>query len=84
MTKTLFKYTSVQFVQSCIENGVYASRVDQVNDPYEGNGIENPHLFRIACLTNASSAMLMWAYYGNHHGCRIEYDVSSISKSVLG
>ena len=83
MSKALYKYTTIKYIQSSVENGIYASRIDQVNDPFEGAEIENPDLFRIVCLTNASSAMLMWAYYGNHHGCRIEYDVTDIPEELL-
>ncbi len=81
--KTLNKFTSVKFIENCVKYGIYASKIDQVNDPYEGVGIENPDLFRIVCLTNAVSQMLMWAYYGNHHGCRIEYDVSVIPEYIM-
>ena len=80
---TLYKYTSKKFLSSCIKHGIYASNLKNVNDPYEGNGIENPELYRIACLTNSPMQMLMWAYYGNHQECCIEYDVSSISKELL-
>ena len=80
---SIYKYTKIEYIKSCVENGIYASRIDQVNDPYESDGIENPDLYRIACLTTASTQMLMWAYYGNHHGCSIQYDVSQIPLSIL-
>jgi len=75
---TLFKYTPIEFIPSCIENGIYASRVDKINDPYEGRGIRYPDQYRVVCLTSSSYQMLMWAYYGNHKGCCIEFDVSGI------
>jgi len=32
----LFKYTGLEYIKSCIENGIYASRLDNINDPFEG------------------------------------------------
>ncbi len=75
---TLFKYTPIEFIPSCMENGIYASRLDKINDPYEGRGIRYPDQYRVVCLTSSSYQMLMWAYYGNHKGCCIEFDVSNI------
>ena len=75
---TLFKYTPIEFIPSCLENGIYASRLDKINDPYEGRGIRYPDQYRVVCLTSSSYQMLMWAYYGNHKGCCIEFDVSGI------
>lgn len=74
----LFKYTSLEFIPSCINNGVYASRLDKINDPFEGKGIRYPNLYRVVCLTASPFQMLMWAYYGNHRGCCIEFDVDRI------
>lgn len=75
---TLFKYTRLEYIPSCIENGIYASRLDQINDPYEGHCIRYLDQFRVACLTTSSYQMLMWAYYGNHKGCCIEFGVDGI------
>ena len=74
----LYKYTPIKYISSCIENGIYASRLNLVNDPYERRGIRYPNQYRVVCLTSSSYQMLMWAYYGNHKGCCIEFDVSGI------
>lgn len=73
--KTLYKYTGIKFISSCIDNGVYASELTYLNDPYESLGIEYPEDYRVVCLTKSPLAMLMWAYYGNHQGCCIEYEI---------
>ena len=75
---TLFKYTLSEHIQSCVENGVYASRLDNINDPYEARDVRYQEQYRVVCLTSSSQQMLMWAYYGNHKGCCIEYDVTGI------
>ena len=74
----LFKYTGLQYIPSCIENGIFASRLDNINDPFEGKGIRYPNRYRVVCLTASPYQMLMWAYYGNHRGCCIEFDVEKI------
>lgn len=71
----LYKFTSMEFIPSCIENGVFASNLNDINDPYEGKGIEYPDLFRVVCMTDKDLKMLMWAYYGNHRGCCVEFEV---------
>lgn len=72
---TLYKYTSIEYIQSCIENGVFASRLDNINDPFENSGISYPEQFRVVCLTGSAFKMLMWAYYGNHKICCVEFEV---------
>ena len=74
----LFKYTNLNFIPSCIENGIYASRLDKINDPYEGKGIRYKDQYRVVCLTGSPYTMLMWAYYCNHMGCCIEFDIDGI------
>lgn len=74
----LFKYTGLQFIPSCIENGIFASRLDNINDPYEGKGIRYPNRYRVVCMTASPYQMLMWAYYGNHRGCCVEFDVDDV------
>lgn len=71
----LHKYTALEFIPSCIENGVYASELSNINDPYEGKGIRYPNQYRVVCMTNSPLQMLMWAYYGNHRGCCVTYEV---------
>lgn len=75
----LFKYTGLNYISSCIENGIYASCLDKINDPFEGKGIRYKNDFRVVCLTSSPYQMLMWAYYVNHQGCCIEFDVSKIN-----
>ena len=75
---SLYKYTSLEYIESCVENGVYASPLSGINDPYEGRNIRYPERYRVVCMTNSSMQMLMWAYYVNHKGCCIEYDVTDI------
>ena len=77
--KSLYKYTALERIPSCIKNGVYASRLNNINDPYEGRGIRYMNQYRVVCLTSSPFQMLMWAYYGNHKGCCIEYDVGEIT-----
>ena len=76
--KSLYKYTTSEYIRSCIENGVYASKLDNINDPYEARDVRYQDQYRVVCLTSSSTQMLMWAYYGNHKGCCIEYDVTDI------
>ena len=71
--KHFYKYTSLNFIESAIKYGAYASRLDRINDPYECEGILYPNDFRVSCLTKSSSQMLMWSYYNNHRGCVLKY-----------
>ncbi len=71
--RTLYKYTSLKYLQDALEYGVYAAKLDQVNDPYEGHDIEYMDKYRVVCLTGSDKAMLLWAYYVQHRGCCIEY-----------
>ncbi len=81
--KTLYKYTNMDFIESCINNGIYASKIDAVNDPFESEGVKYPQLYRICCMTNSPKKMLLWAYYTNHRECCIEFDVSSLDTTLL-
>ena len=81
--KILYKYTSMDFIESCIKNGIYASKIDAVNDPFESEGVKYPHLYRICCMTNSPKRMLLWAYYTNHKECCVEFDVSSVVPSLI-
>ena len=71
----VYKYTSVEYVKSAIENGIYASELTNFNDPYEYEGIEYLEDYRACCLTKSPLKMLMWSYYGNHKGCCVEFKV---------
>ncbi len=70
-----YKYTRNRYVSNCIQYGAYASKLEEVNDPYESDGIVYPNRFRICCLTTSPKQMLMWAYYTNHRGCCVEYSI---------
>ncbi len=78
MQKKLYKYTSMEYLRQALYYGPHASSLNQVNDPYEAVGIRYPERYRICCLTNSDLKMLLWAYYVNHRGCVIEYDMSNI------
>lgn len=79
-----FKYTKNQYIQHCILNGVYGSKLKEVNDPFEWEGIVHPDNYRICCLTTSPKQMLMWAYYTNHRGCCVEYEFSDeIENGIL-
>lgn len=71
----LYKYTSVDYVRSAIENGIFASELTSFNDPYEYEGIDYLEDYRACCLTGSPLKMLMWSYYGNHLECCIEFEV---------
>ena len=81
--KILYKYTNMDFIESCINSGIYASKIDAVNDPFESEGVKYPHLYRICCMTNSPKKMLLWAYYTNHQECCVEFDVSNIDPELL-
>ena len=72
----LAKYTSLKYIENAINYGIYASHITAVNDPFENEGVKYPDEYRICCMTNSAKQMIMWAYYTNHRGCLIEYDVS--------
>lgn len=74
---------NLKYLQDALEYGVHASKFGEVNDPYEGEGIDNPDDFRIACMTNSPRKMLLWAYYVNHRGCCVEFDVPDNAESII-
>lgn len=69
------KYTQLEYIKSSIENGIFASHLERVNDPYEMEGIVNPDDYRICCVSKSTRQMLLWSYYTNHRGCTIQFDV---------
>ena len=81
-TDVLYKYMSLDKLANTLKNGVPASYLGKSN-PFEIEGITNPKLYRKCCMTNSPRQMLLWAIYGNHKGCCVEYDVSSIDKIIL-
>ena len=80
---TIYKYMELKYVQAALEYGAYASKLDEVNDPYERDGIENMDHFRIVCMTRAYKQMLMWSYYVKHKGCCIEFDIPEEYQSII-
>ena len=66
MQKSIYKYMKLGNLADALNYGVHASVIEDVNDPYEWEGIDNPQLFRIACMTNSDKKMLLWSYYVNH------------------
>ena len=75
---SLYKYTRLEFVKSALNNGIYASRIDSLNDPYESNGIliNNGNDYRIVCLSRSRNKKLMWSHYADgHRGCSIKIAV---------
>lgn len=69
----LYKYTKLEYVESILRNGLYASPVDCLNDPYEYKEIKDPDSYRVVCLTRSANAKLMWSHYADSHkGCSIQ------------
>ena len=71
------KYTSIKYIDSTLKYGIYAGRIEDLNDPYESKDILNFDEYRICSLTRTKNANLMWAHYANSHkGCsiQIKYD----------
>ena len=79
----LYKYTSQEYIEDALLYGVHASRLDNVNDPYEVEGIRYPDKYRVACLTNSNNAMLLWSYYVGHRGCCISYELSPDVENII-
>ena len=72
----LYKYTKLEYVRSMLNNGIFASTIDKMNDPYEYKDIENPQNFRIISLTRSANAKLMWSHYAdNHRGCSVQIEL---------
>lgn len=80
---SIYKYMDLIYLKDALEYGVHGSKFNEVNDPYEGEGIENPNNYRIACMTNSPIKMLLWAYYVNHRGCCVEFDVPERFNSLI-
>lgn len=69
----LFKYTSVRYIQSSLENGIYAGKIEDLNDPYEAKDIRDCSTYRICALSRSLNSNLMWAHYANSHkGCKLQ------------
>lgn len=70
---SLYKYTRLDYVNCTLNNGIYASPIQSLNDPYESEGIFDPSKYRIVCLSRSRNQKLMWSHYANgHRGCSIK------------
>jgi hypothetical protein len=73
---SLYKYTRLEFVNSVLNNGIYASNLSALNDPYEGYmigeaGTSND--YKVVCLSRSRNQKLMWSHYADgHKGCTIK------------
>ncbi len=73
---SLYKYTRLEFVNSTINNGIYASALQSLNDPYESWDLENHDDYRVVCMTRSRNKKLMWSHYADgHRGCSIKIAV---------
>lgn len=81
-TNTLYKYMRLEKLEESIKNGVPTTCLGMSN-PFELEGVKNPDLYRKCCMTNSPRQMLLWAYYGHHRGCCVEYDVSGVDQILL-
>lgn len=69
----LYKYTSIEHSLDSLKYGIYAGCIKDFNDPYEAEGIVFPEDYRVCCTSLSNKPMFMWAYYGNHRGCCIQF-----------
>lgn len=71
----IYKYTSIEYIASTLENGIYAGLIVEMNDPFESKDIIKPELYRICSFTSSQNAKLMWSHYANSHkGCTIQIE----------
>lgn len=74
-TDSLYKYTRLEHISSTLNQGVYASNLQSLNDPYEWDGIssEDGNNFKVVCLSRSRNQKLMWSHYADgHRGCSIK------------
>ena len=79
----VYKYTKIMYLKKAIEYGLFASHIDDVNDPYEWEGIAYRDRYRICCVTSGYQAMLMWAYYVNHRECAIQFEINGEAEQLM-
>lgn len=73
---SLYKYTRLNYVNSTLNNGIYASSIDVLNDPYESKDILKSGDFRVVCLSRSRNKKLMWSHYADgHRGCSIKIEL---------
>ena len=71
----IYKYTKIKHVIDSIKYGIYASKIKELNDPYEYYEVLNKDNFIICCLTKSNNSKLMWSHYGDSHkGCMLKID----------
>lgn len=76
MSDSLYKYTRLSFVNSTLNNGIFASSIQHLNDPYECNDIEAKNDYKVVCLTRSRNKKLMWSHYADgHRGCSIKISI---------
>lgn len=72
-TDSLYKYTRLEFLNSTLLNGIYASNLNELNDPYECFGYPEELKLKVVCLSRSRNKKLMWSHYANgHRGCSIK------------
>lgn len=71
----VYRYTQLRYLQDALSYGIYASDITEVNDVYESKDIHYPEQYRICCMCKGYQQMLMWAHYGRHRECCVEYEV---------
>lgn len=70
---SLYKYTNLEYVNSSLYNGIYASPIQSLNDPYESFDMTTSDDYRVVCLSRSRNKKLMWSHYANgHRGCSIK------------
>lgn len=70
---SLYKYTQLTFVNSTLNNGVFASPINSLNDPYESNAVTGADKYKVVCLSRSRNKKLMWSHYADgHRGCSIK------------
>lgn len=77
------KYTKLEHIGDAIRFGVYASRLKDLNDPYEFDGILYPDDYRVCSMSSAPLKMLMWSHYATHRGCRIDFEVPDTMNGLV-
>jgi len=72
----LYKYTKLEYMEDILWHGIYASPLNQLNDPYEWYEVREPERYQVCSLSSSNNAKLMWAHYANgHRGCSIQIEI---------
>lgn len=88
----LFKYISAKSINKreyrILDGSVSFSSPKVFNDPFDcniqfSNNKDMSNIFRVLCLTESHTNLLMWSYYGDSHkGYCIERNQSTINKTI--